>query len=286
MRLRTICAFVVLVATSGCGWGSAQETDRLRAENVALRAELETVKQELAEFKFGASHLLGEADAAAAKSNWAEAKRLADDLSLRHPESPEAAKAKALATIAATQIQRAEREAQAAQKRLAEQAELEKRTEELRVAAALGKMRKHTDDIEGLTWYRDRLSPQYANYNGFFIYIGQRPAGEPWLRLRVQYNADDWLFIESFVVVADGRRFEHDPAHFERDNDSEIWEWYDELASSQDIEMVKAIIAAKSAVIRFNGRQYRKDRTITRTERAALQNVLDAYRTLGGKEGD
>jgi len=35
-------------------------------------------------------------------------------------------------------------------------------------------------------------------------------------------------------------------------------------------------------VIRFSGRQYRHDRTITAAEKLALRNVLDAYKVLRG----
>lgn len=154
---------------------------------------------------------------------------------------------------------------------------------EKRLASALQKMDKKTDKIEGIDWYREKSSPAYNNKNGFFLYIGKRPTGAPWLRLRIQYFAEDWLFIESFIVVADGQRFERDPVKFERDNRSEIWEWYDESPTDADLQMIQAIVASQEAVIRFNGRQYRKDKTITASQKAALQNVLNAYQALGGK---
>ena len=159
---------------------------------------------------------------------------------------------------------------------------VKKEQEDKRVASALQKMRKNTDKIDGVDWYRDKSSPAYTNQNGFFIYAGKRSAGGPWLRLRIQYLAEDWLFIQSFVVVADGQRFERNRVKFERDNNSRIWEWYDENLTDADLQMIKAIISSKEAVIRFNGRQYRKDKTITASQKAALQNVLDAYKALGG----
>jgi len=161
-----------------------------------------------------------------------------------------------------------------------------KQQEEKRMATALQRMKKNTDKIEGVDWYRDKSSPAYNNQNGFFLYAGKRDAGSPWLRLRIQYHGDDWLFIESFIVVADGQRFERGPVRFERDHDSMVWEWYDENLSDADLQMIKAIIASKEAVIRFNGRQYRKDKEITASQKAALQNVLYAYKALGGKQLD
>jgi len=144
-------------------------------------------------------------------------------------------------------------------------------------------MTKNTDKIEEIDWYRDKSSPAYNNRNGFFIYMGKHGTSDPWLRLRIQYYAEDWLFIESFILVADGQRFERTGAKFERDHDSKIWEWYDENLSASDLQMIRAVIDSKVAVIRFNGRQYRKDKTITSAQKTALQNVLDAYKVLGGK---
>jgi hypothetical protein len=150
-------------------------------------------------------------------------------------------------------------------------------------AAALKAMVKRTDKIDGIDWYRDRSSPAYNNRNGFFIYIGKKSNSAPWLRLRVQYHAEDWLFVRGFVVVADGQRFERGPLVFERDNDTMIWEWYDTDVDATDLILLNAVANSKQATIRFNGQQYRTDRAISSSEKAAIRNVLNAYRALGGK---
>lgn len=161
--------------------------------------------------------------------------------------------------------------------------QLERKKEEQRIASSLKQMKKNADKIEGVDWFRDKSSPAYNNRNAFYIYFGKRSgASTPWLRLRIQYYGDDWLFINSYIVVADGKRFEKNNAEFERDNDSEIWEWYDESLSDSDIEMIRAVIASKEATIRFIGRQYRKDKPITAAQKTAMRNVLDAYKASGG----
>ncbi len=165
-----------------------------------------------------------------------------------------------------------------------EQAELARRKqEEQRVAATLKKLKKTTDKVDGVDWYRDKSSPTYNNQNGFFLYIGKRGGDLPWLRLCIQYMASDWLFIESFVVVADDQRFEYDRVKFERDHDSRIWEWYDGVVTAADMAMLRAVALSKDAVIRFHGRVYRADRPITVQQKAALRNVLEAYWALGGQ---
>lgn len=161
-----------------------------------------------------------------------------------------------------------------------EEARLEKESNAL--SSALAKMRKSEDKIENITWYHDKTSPTYNNSNNIYLYIGHQ-IGSTWLRARFQYTSDDWLFIESITVVADGRKFER-TGLFERDNDSRIWEWLDSSVSHDDLEMMKAIASSKDATVRYIGRQYRNDRTITAKEKAAIKNVLVAYAALGGKE--
>lgn len=155
--------------------------------------------------------------------------------------------------------------------------------EERRARASVAKMRRSTDEIEGTTWYYDPSTPRYTNHNSFHLYFGKKPDSAPWLRFRIQYEADDWLFINSFVVVADGRRFDTPSAKFERDNaDGRIWEWYDESPSADDLEMINAVIHSRKAVLRLEGDKYRNDRAITSREKAALQSVLNAFRAVGG----
>jgi len=273
---------LVTIAIPGCDREASKRAERLEAENAALRKELDEVKRELDTVKFGPSRLLSQLEIASVKSDWNTAKAKADELLKRHPESPEAAKAKQLLPAINTALAKAAKEAEAAEARRIEAEKKQKLQEERRLAASLSKMHKTVDKVENVTWYRDHTSPRFTNYNAFYLYIGKNPTGSPWLRLRVQYNSEDWLFIESFIVVADERRFESGPVRFKRDHSSEIWEWYDEEASPRDLDMVRAIVASKNAVIRFNGRQYRRDRTINATEKAAFQNVLDAYKVLGG----
>lgn len=173
--------------------------------------------------------------------------------------------------------------AELAATRQGEVVKAKRREEERRITAALQKVSKKTDKVEGIDWYSDKSSPSYNNANAFHLYIGKRPDRDPWLRLRIQYLGDKWLFISSFIVIADGNRFERPRAKFKRDHDTKIWEWYDESPTAADLVMIQAIIESKDAVIRFNGQQYHDDRKITPAQKAALQNVLDAYKVLGSK---
>jgi hypothetical protein len=269
----------VLIA---CDNDAHRMAQKLEAENQSLRRELAAVKAERDELRFGAQHLLAQSESRVQAREWESAKEFSEQLLSRHPAAPEAKRAREILVVADAALTRAAKAAEAAEVARKAAAAQERLADERRLAASLSKMRTSVDKIEGVTWYRDRSTPRFTNYNSFHLYLGKQSHGEPWLRFRVQYNADDWLFIEPFVVVADGQRFEYDPAEFARDSSSEIWEWYDETASPRDLAMIRAVISSKEAVIRFNGKQYRKDRSITASEKRALQNVLDAYQVLGG----
>jgi hypothetical protein len=279
--IRALLLVLAVLATTGCDGEAKRQAELLQTENMALRKELEEMKRERDELKFGAARLLAQIESEASKSEWEAVKKLSEDLIARHPSSTEANRAKQILANATSALARAAAEAKNVEMMRLEAERKQKQAEERRLAVALSKMSKKVDTIEHITWYRDRSSPKYTNHNAFFLYIGEQEFG-PFLRLRLQYTADDWLFIQSFMVVADGRRFDYDPVDFKRDHDSEIWEWYDENATGRDLEMVKAVIASHNAVVRYIGQYYKRDRTITAAEKAALRNVLDAYKVLGG----
>ena len=141
--------------------------------------------------------------------------------------------------------------------------------------AALGKMSKKFDAFQEITWYQSPSSTKYRNANAFHLYFGVSNGSPAGLRLVIQYFADDWLFINSAKVNVDGVIYTVGSSEWERDNDSDIWEWIDEPLS--DRSLIEAIIKSKSSVIRFEGTQYYDTRTISATQKRALRDVLDAY---------
>lgn len=138
-----------------------------------------------------------------------------------------------------------------------------------------------------ITWYYDKTTTQYADVNSFHLYMGKTKDRNPFLRLKIQYSADDWLFIESYMLKVDGKTYnisEDSYGEIKTDNGSgEIWEWLDRYVSASEYEIVKAVANSKSAKLRHNGKDYYKDRTITYKEKVALKNILNAYEALGGK---
>ena len=139
---------------------------------------------------------------------------------------------------------------------------------------ALSKLSKRYDKFQDITWYSSPNSPRYRNYNAFYIYFGSSGDSKLPLRLVVQYESDDWLFIKSAEVNVDGENYSIS-GDWERDNDSRIWEWIDEKLD--DREMIESIIKSKSAVIRFEGNQYYNTRTISASQKQSMRDVLLAF---------
>jgi tetratricopeptide (TPR) repeat protein len=245
-----------------------------------LNAEIETLKKEIDECKNGADKLFGRANLYFEQEDFEKSKTVLNNLIQKYPSSTEAEKGKEFLVKIDSEIEK-----------ITEQRKKEeiarKKEEEKRLASATKNMRKKYDDMSETTWYRDRTSPQYTNYNGFFGYFGKSNTGNPFLRLRIQYAADDWLFIERYVIKVDGITYEiaeEKYGEIETDNGSGgIWEWLDRSVTKKEMEIMNAVANGKDVKIRFIGKQYRKDKTINSTQKRALRNVIDAFEAMGGK---
>ena len=164
------------------------------------------------------------------------------------------------------------------------QLKIESETAERQIlAASMSQMRTQKDEVEGITWYNDKTTPQYDSTNNLHLYIGQKSPTNVWLRLRIRYTDDDWLFIRRYTLNVDGTNYTLEPSYtdVERDNSGgKIWEWYDINPSENNLKMIDAIIASSKTILRCEGRQYHEDRIISAGEKKALQNVLYAYKYL------
>lgn len=147
---------------------------------------------------------------------------------------------------------------------------------------ALASMRIKKDKVTNQMWYYAKSTTNYIDVNSVHMYIGQNEGQEPYLRFRIQYEGDDWIFIKKYTINVDGTIFTIEPDYgdVERDNDTNVWEWYDVNPSSENLEMLKAISVSKKAIIRCEGDQYHDDRTITASEKTALKKVFTVYDAL------
>lgn len=73
------------------------------------------------------------------------------------------------------------------------------------------------------------------------------------------------------------------PDDVERDNDADVWEWYNLVVQEADCQMLTDIANADEVVVRMNGRQYYKDVKLSSTQIEAFKNTLYAYWGSGGR---
>lgn len=146
------------------------------------------------------------------------------------------------------------------------------------------KMRQEVDDMKGITFYYDPATPKYANANAFATYIGQSK-DNLWLRFKINYHGDDWLFIRKYMIKVDSTVLEVIPqTEVQRDNDAGgIWETWDETVNADYYAILKQVAESKTAKIRFEGRQYYQEKPITPAQKESIKNVLKLYEAMGGR---
>lgn len=140
-------------------------------------------------------------------------------------------------------------------------------------------------DGSGLVWYTPKHAPKHVDRNGIYLYFGKDDNSIKPLRLRVQYYADEWLFISNVIFNIDGKVFRFIPTKVERDsgNGGMIWEWIDEpIQDESDKELIYALVNAKSAKMKFNGSQYYKIKAISNAQLTSMRKTLELFNALGG----
>lgn len=182
--------------------------------------------------------------------------------------------------------ERKQAEVRAAEEKRKEEAAAEaaRQKEAAAAKAAVAKMRTEIDDIKGITWYYDASLPKTYLASNVQVYFGKEDgaASKPWLRFKVFYYGDDWLFIEKYIFNIDGANYNFVPAEVERDNYTTVWEWSDTPMNSYTYSIVRGIADSKVSKVRFEGDKYYKDHEISMKEKNAIANVLKAYESLGG----
>jgi len=269
---------ILIFIFSSCGNPNKKnDSEKLTTEKSEVQLEIE---------KPNAEKLLNNANTFFLNKKFEESKKELRILLKKYPNSKEVTEAKILLNKANSELDKIKKEEELI-------LEEQKKQKKIIIEQATKKMIRKVDKLENITWYRDKSSPQYTNYNGFFLYIGDKGINYPTLRLRIQYKDSDWLFIEKYIIYVDGLKYKTIETKYgdvERDNGSGgVWEWLDIPVTKynedivNDFDVIRAIINGKNVKIKYIGKQYSKVKTITKTEKNALKNVLEVYKVLGGE---
>ena len=147
-------------------------------------------------------------------------------------------------------------------------------------AASLKQLKTKYDDVEGITWYKQRYFTHHTNSNRVSIYAGYIKGSSPWLRLTMSYDGEDWIFFKTAQLSFDGdtRTFPFDD-YTEKKSDNgggEVWEWMDISISQADIDWLRKFANSKNAKMRLSGK-YTETRNLTSDERQGIIDVLNGY---------
>ncbi len=171
----------------------------------------------------------------------------------------------------------------AEQKRLQDEKDAALRAKNL--AIAVKSLVKTTDDIKDIDWYRDAGTKETNNQKNVHAYIASSK-GRVWLRFKMSYSGDDWLFVKSVSFKVDDKVTSLDYGLFndwERDNGAgDIWEWKDSMMDAKSWSLINSIADSKKTIMRYEGRQYQSDREIGPSEKKSLKNVIKAFEAMGG----
>lgn len=140
------------------------------------------------------------------------------------------------------------------------------------------------DDFESIEFIIPKSAPVYLNQNGIYLYFGidEREQLNS-LRIRIQYAASAWLFINIIKFAIDGETFTLSPYEVKREVvDGGIVEWIDEPISKESI-MLNSLRIAKSAKMRFEGKHFSSDKIISQKQIKDIDRALSLYEAYGGK---
>jgi hypothetical protein len=147
--------------------------------------------------------------------------------------------------------------------------------------AAIARLKKKHDKIEEVTWYHHPNEPAYLNSRStIYLYIGENAGGYKYLRMKIIYTSNDWLFVDKIEVWRDGKKDTMYQGRFDRDNNTSIWEWVDVAPNRDQLRILDSIGNAKEVIIRFHGMQYLKDVTMRSSDKQAIREILLAFESM------
>lgn len=144
----------------------------------------------------------------------------------------------------------------------------------------LAKFDKDVDEFQDVTWYMHKSMPKYIDTRSYIIpYIG-KTSSQTYINIRYNYTGDDWVFFKRVTIVADGKKYYKTFKYFDITHDNQsgnVWEYIDEYASADDIEMLRAIAKSKTTKVRFEGDDFTYDMKVKDVDKKIMKDMLKAY---------
>jgi len=265
-----IILLVVLLNLMGCV-SKQRETDLI--EKIA---KLESL---LDDCQYGAEKIYAKMKLSYDQKDFQTCKKLYKEMEQRHPDSELFPEVKTIYDkIVKAEKEKTEKERLLAEKK-ARETKLKAEKEKQQKLKALKKLKKEYDDVADVTWYRNPYFTHYNNINLTSVYFGSKGKSK-WLRLKMSYKGDDWIFFERAYLSYDGNTKEiifnkYDDKKTENSGGG-VWEWIDVSVSSDVEKFLRGFAKSKNAKMRLSGK-YTKTRSLTWNEKHGIIDVLNGY---------
>lgn len=247
----------------------------LEATNTQLSEKISLLESEIVQYQTSPEKVLANAKVLYSSNKLEELLEAKELLMKYHPESDATKEVVTLYTKAKAVHEAA---VEAEKKRIL----AEKEAAEKKRMQAVTKLKKHYDDISDITWYQNPYFTHYTNTNLTSIYIG-KDASSTWLRIKMSYTGDDWIFFEKAFLSYDGNTKE---LYFDEyqdkksDNGSgDVWEWIDIKISDDLLSFLRQMVNGKAPKMRLSGK-YTNTRNLSTKEINGIKDVLLAYDVL------
>lgn len=152
-----------------------------------------------------------------------------------------------------------------------------KRAQEAAKEAIIGKLKKKTDEFNGVVFYKHPEEPRYTNTRTYIsAYIGV-DGNNVYSRFKINYTGDRWIFIDKVTLNIDGQIIDLPPQEWVRDHISgDIWEVADMGVTLPIKGLMTRIANSKKTMIRFSGSERRADWTVKESDKKVLREILEA----------
>ncbi len=252
-----------------------------KQKETELLDKIESLENQLDDCQNGADKLHAKMKLNYDKKEFQICKEVYSEMEKRHPDSELFGEVKSLYDkIIKNEKAKVEKERIIAEKKAREE-KLKAEREKQAKLKALKKLKKKYDDVSDIKWYKQPYFIHYTNTNLTSIYMGDNGSSR-WLRLKMSYKGDGWIFFERAYLSYDGNTKEiifdkYDDK--ETENDGGVWEWID-LTVTKDVEsFLREFAKSKNAKMRLSGK-YTKTRNLTWNERQGILDVLNGYDAL------
>ena len=232
--------------------------------NEQLHQSLDSVYNELKYYQLSPAKLCADIDLLLKNRDSLKLREIETVLQKYHPESKELQKVSSYRKQIDAQIRK------------------EKEAEKRKRLQAVNRLIKKKDEMSSFIWYFNPYFTHYENTNRVSIYIS-KISDLMWLRMKMSYTGDDWIFFENAYLSYDGntKGISFDK-YKEKESDNsggEVWEWIDIAVEDDLLEFLRAMVNGKSVKMRLSGK-YSKTRDLSVNEIKAIKDVLLAYDVL------